>query len=131
MSHNERWFEAKLQEFREDVDFSVEELVLDLTERIVAVMKDSGINRTELAKRLGVSKAFITKLLNGNPNLTIRTMVSIAKSLGCEVSIDICPEGLEVRRVFSPRKKMYRPSEFDKDVTCKPSGADGRYASAA
>jgi len=42
-----------------------------------------------LAQRLGVSKAFVTKLLNGNPNLTIKTMVAIAGALECTLLIDI------------------------------------------
>jgi len=59
------------------------------TEQVVASMEAQGISRAELAKRLGVSKAFITKLLNGNPNLTIKTMVSLAKTLDCDLSIDL------------------------------------------
>jgi transcriptional regulator with XRE-family HTH domain len=131
MMNTERWFDEKLQEFRKDVDFSTEELILDLTERITAAMNTLGINRAELAKRLGVSKAFVTKLLNGNPNMTVRTMVSIAKSLGCDVTIDICPEDLELTRVYRPRAKAFDRSGFSEDVTCKPVVVDNTYASAA
>jgi transcriptional regulator with XRE-family HTH domain len=131
MMNTERWFEEKLQAFRNDVDFSTEELILDLTERIVFVMKTIGINRAELARRLGVSKAFVTKLLNGNPNLTVRTMVSIAKSLGCNVTIDICPEDLETTRVYRPRTTAFGRDEFSEDVAYKPAVVDNNYASAA
>jgi transcriptional regulator with XRE-family HTH domain len=131
MMSTEKWFEEKFQEFRKDVDFNTEELILDLTERITATMNTLGVNRAELARRLGVSKAFVTKLLNGNPNMTVRTMVSVAKSLGCDVIIDICPEDLELTRVYRPRAKAFDRSEFSEDFTCKSVVTDSTYASAA
>jgi len=51
----EKWFKDKLEAFREDAEFYAEELILDLTEQIVAAMKELGVNRTELAARMGVS----------------------------------------------------------------------------
>lgn len=85
----ERWFEEQLDKFKDDVEFLTEKVILDFTEQVVACMEKRGINRAELAKRLGVSKAFITKLLNGNPNLTIKTMVSLAKTLDCDLNIGL------------------------------------------
>lgn len=88
----EKWFKDKLETFREDAEFYAEELILDLTEQIVAAMKELGVNRTELAARMGVSKAFVTKLLRGNTNVTLKTMASLARSLGCNVNIEVCPK---------------------------------------
>src|ERR1700687_2475488 len=85
----EKWFREKLDEFQDDPEFRTEEVILDFTEKVVAAMRERGMNRVELAQRLGVFKAFVTKLLNGNPNLTIRTMVSIADALECKLLIDI------------------------------------------
>jgi len=84
-----KWFKEKLDQFKDDVEFLTEKTILDFTEQVVASMEAQGISRAELAKRLGVSKAFITKLLNGNPNLTIKTMVSLAKTLGCDLNIGL------------------------------------------
>ncbi len=129
--NTEKWFKEKFQEFRDDADFYTEELILDLTEQIVAIMRNEGINRTELAKRLNVSKAFITKILNGNPNLTLRTMASLAKSLGCNINIDICPEGFEVLKMYRNSRKIFNPAQFTKEVEIKPQTKDGFYESAA
>jgi len=85
----EKWFKEKLDTFNYDVEFQTEKVILDFTEQVVLFMEKQEMSRADLAKRLGVSKAFVTKLLNGNPNLTIKTMVNIAKTLGCELSIDI------------------------------------------
>jgi len=85
------WFTDKLNEFESDQEFRTEKVIIDFTEKVVAAMRERDMSRVELALRLGVSKAFVTKLLNGNPNLTIRTMVSLAAALECELLVDIQP----------------------------------------
>jgi len=111
-----KWFQEKLEKFKDDIEFLTEKVILDFTEQVIAYMKQNGINRAELAKRLGVSKAFITKLLNGNPNLTIKTMVSLAKTLDCDINIEFAPEGFEVRRFYISPAKAFNASEFTEDV---------------
>lgn len=83
----EKWFTQKLDEFKGDVEFRTEEVILEITERVVELMKKENINRTELAKRLGVSKPFISKLLNGNPNMRLKTMVSLSMALKYDLNI--------------------------------------------
>ena len=85
------WFTDKLKEFETDQEFRTEEVIIAFTEKVVAAMRERDMSRVELAQRLGVSKAFVTKLLNGNTNLTIRTMVSLAAALECELLVDIQP----------------------------------------
>jgi antitoxin component HigA of HigAB toxin-antitoxin module len=83
------WFSDKLDRFSDDPEFQIEEMVLDFTEKLVAKMQEQKVSRAELAKRLDVSKTFITKLLNGNPNMTIKSMVAIATMLDCRLNLDI------------------------------------------
>ena len=87
--HVKSWFTDKLDNFADDPEYLTEEAILDFTEKLVAKMQELKVSRTELAKRLDVSKAFVTKLLNGNPNMTIKTMVSISNVLGCKLNLDI------------------------------------------
>lgn len=111
----EKWFKDKLEAFREDAEFYAEELILGLTEQIVAAMKELGVNRTELAARMGVSKAFVTKLLRGNTNVTLKTMASLARSLGCNVNIEVCPKDVELAiKLYktSPKRKDLSPGRF-------------------
>jgi len=87
--NSEEWFKEKLDKFKDDVDFLTEKAILGFTEQLVSHMEKNGITRAELARRLNVSKAFVTKLLNGNPNLTIKTMVSLARILDCDLKVDL------------------------------------------
>lgn len=96
----ENWFGKLLEEYKDDVDFITEGIVLNLNEKIVSKMKDLRISRADLARKLGVTKAFVTKLLNGNHNLTVKTMVSIARALESDLTLDLCPRGFEQKRVI-------------------------------
>jgi len=130
-----KWFKDKLEKFKDDPVYITEGIVLELNEKIVLKMEELNINRTELAERLGVKKPFVTKLLNGNHNLTVKTMVSIAQALECELVLDICPKGFErfERRVLyhkttpaqdlSEYKKIVKPEMGEEE--------DERYAGVA
>jgi len=117
------WFTEKLDTFANDPEFLAEEAILEFTEKLVAKMQEQKVSRAELAKRLDVSKAFVTKLLNGNPNMTIKTMVSIAAVLDCRLNLDIYNSGYRAVNLYTPDNKSF--SHFN------PRGYEEEYASAA
>jgi len=123
----EKWYKEKLREFRDDVDFLTETAIIDFTEKIVNKMQKMGMSRADLAGKLGVSKPFITKVLNGNPNLTIRSMVAIARALDCDLNLEMCPKGFEIR-TFAVAKKI-DTGKFTESFN--PVVGEGEYASAA
>ncbi|MGB3478555.1 MAG: helix-turn-helix transcriptional regulator [bacterium] len=71
-----------------DADFFLEELRIDIIEKINIVMKKYKISKADLARRLGTSRAYITKLFSMNINLTLKSMVQIANAVGMRISID-------------------------------------------
>ena len=65
---------------------SQEELILEVTETICDLLENEKISRKELADRLGKTKGFVSQLLNGGRNLTLRTVADILHVLGYKVS---------------------------------------------
>lgn len=55
--------------------------ILEFTESLTAAMEAQGVSRADLARRLGVSAAYVTKMLRGNANFTLRSMVRAARAL--------------------------------------------------
>ena len=84
----ETWLNNLLADFRDDPDYIAEHAILDFTEKLDSKMKEMKVSRAELARRLGVSKAFVTKVFNGNPNMTIKTMVTILHALDSRLYMD-------------------------------------------
>ena len=88
--------EEYLKEYKSDPDFVAEELAIDITERINVIMERKGLNKQKIARLLNVSKSYISKLLNGNPNMTIKTLAKITVAL--DENIIIVPK--EKNEVF-------------------------------
>src|SRR5262245_3391892 len=64
--------------------YQQERAIYEVTELIESVMQDKGISRTELAVLLGRNKSWVTQLLDGEANKTIRTVADVFAVLGCE-----------------------------------------------
>ena len=60
------------------VTYAQESLIVDVTEEIWSAMSAQNVSKSDLAKRLGKSKAFVTQVLNGGRNMTLRTLSDIA-----------------------------------------------------
>lgn len=62
--------------------FTQEQLIVDAAEEIWAAMEAKKLSKVELATALGKSKAFVSQILTGSRNMTLRTLADIAFSLG-------------------------------------------------
>lgn len=101
-----------------------EELILEVTEVLCGLLEQERISRKELAERLGKTKGFISQLLNGGRNLTLRTVADILHVLGYKVTLQPVKEGRQRQkgnviefktRQILPKKKFiqsWRPLEI-------------------
>ena len=96
------WMKEKIERYKDTFDFKLENLILDITEEVCRAMEEKGIGRAELAEKMGVSRAFISKLLNGTPNLTIKTLMKIAVVLDREMSVRMPPAGFTTHHLYVP-----------------------------
>jgi transcriptional regulator with XRE-family HTH domain len=89
-----------------------EELILEVTETLCELLEHENISRKGLADRLGKTKGFISQLLNGGRNLTLRTVADILHVLGYRASLTPVKEGkqrqeanvMELRTTYIPPK---------------------------
>lgn len=64
-----------------------ERLILDASELVYEMMELRGINRAELARRTGTTRGFITQVLSGSRNMTLRTLADFAHTLGFRITL--------------------------------------------
>ncbi len=69
-----------------------EELIVEVTEALASALRSSGLTQTELAARLEKTKGFVSQILGGGTNLTLRTLADVAGALGCKVEVQLRPE---------------------------------------
>jgi len=102
-----------------------ESLILEATEMLSELIEESGENRKALAEKLGRSKGFVTQILSGDRNMTLRTLADFAFALEHRVKVKAAPlveqgdggealgsEGRVMARVFpAAEERIDRPSE--------------------
>jgi plasmid maintenance system antidote protein VapI len=73
---------------------------LVITNRLIELMEEQGVSRSELAKRMGVQPSRVTAMLSGTSNLTIDTLVRAGLALGAELHQTFVATGSQVKWVI-------------------------------
>jgi len=80
-----------MDQYLEDAEFAKlmaqGDLIMEVTETLCELLEKEKVSRKELAERLGKTKGFVSQLLNGGRNLTLRTVADILHVLGYKVSV--------------------------------------------
>jgi len=66
-------------------------------------MEEQGVSRAELARRLGSSKAYVTKVMSADANFTLTTLTRLAMALGGQVHVRIADPKKKARRQEAPQ----------------------------
>jgi predicted XRE-type DNA-binding protein len=82
------------------IDYKHELAVSAFTNDVARLMTDQGISQSELARRLGVSRARVSQLMQHASSPTLRTMVEVANVLGCDVMPGLAPCGFRPARLY-------------------------------
>lgn len=99
----EKWADESPQNRRL---YAQEGLILKITEEIWSAMERRGINKQNLAEKLGTGKSHVSQLLNGGRNMTLRTLADIAGALNQH--IEIMFHNSEEEALWKPMGRMIR-----------------------
>jgi hypothetical protein len=107
---------AKLDELLKDPEyrrvFQQEKLILEVTEAVCRVMDETRTSRSVLAKLLGRTKGYITQLLSGRRNLTLRTWADMMTALGHEARVTVQPLTYQVTFTITPETEGDVPQRW-------------------
>lgn len=118
------WFREEWERAKDSFWYKLESLELEVTEKILEIMEQKGMSRSELAQRLGVSKAAVSKLLNSGSNMTLKRLLSISEVLEHDLTVNLVPTGQQIRDEvvqYNPRSES-KGFRFDMSDF---NGADG------
>ncbi|MCG5514335.1 helix-turn-helix domain-containing protein [Ectothiorhodospira shaposhnikovii] len=59
-----------------------ERLITQVTEALWQEMEEAGVNKADLAARMGTTRGYISQILSGSRNMTLRTLADICFALG-------------------------------------------------
>lgn len=74
-------------------DYWREAAIIGFTEGLCRRMEEKKISKAELARRMGTSRAYVTRLLGGDANFTLGTMVKLALAVDGALHVRIGDQG--------------------------------------
>ncbi len=111
-------FSALYAKLEKTPAYQAEKLAVAFLAELNAFMVARGLSNAELARRAGVSPAYITKVFRGPSNLSIETLTKLADAVGCKVHLHVANHDAGVRwfdvhqsgafqREFSPHAAQF------------------------
>jgi len=85
----------------EPLEYWVDAATFGFEDDLERLLERRGMSRAELAREYGSSTAFISKVLNGSTNYTLKTMARLGRAVGGVLQVRLVHEDDEVVRVLS------------------------------
>jgi len=85
-------FDDLFNEAQKTDSYWTQETILKFTNQLYRLLKKKDISKKQFADKLGTSQAYITKVLRGDANFTIETMVKLTRALDGGLEIQIIPQ---------------------------------------
>ncbi len=109
-------FFATGKEFTADEkrEFAREELIYNVAEDVLVALEDLGVSKSDLAEKLGKSKAYVSQLLSGARNMTLSTFSDICFVLDRKPSVSISEAKInEVGEFLEGIEALWESSSLD------------------
>ena len=113
------WLDARLVDEAARLEFECERYLQETTTALAVAIEDSGFTQAQIGQRLGKSAAFVSQVLSGRRNCTLKTIAEVAWAAGARldtrwsvmqptISVD---DGTMQSSVISIRKFVFQPRE--------------------
>lgn len=77
-------FETLFTELEEKDEYHVEGMKIEIAEQIYRLMERKHVSQSDLARKLGKNRAYISRIMKGKTNFTIETIVKIGRRLDAD-----------------------------------------------
>ena len=72
-------------------EYWIETLQNEIFRQVYQYMDKENLNQSQLAKKLGVSKGYISQILNGNFNFTLKKLIELSIKIGVVPDLNFIP----------------------------------------
>ena len=86
-----------IESSKEKDSYWVERAKFDFAMDLVGLLHKSGLSNSDFAERINVKAPYVSKVLRGDENLTIQTMVKLVRALKGKLNIHVSEENYHVR----------------------------------
>lgn len=100
-------FKKLFEAARKTDEYWVEKSMLDFICELHAEMTRQGKTIPDLAATIKSSPVYITKVLEGETNLTIKSMVKLSHALGCRLHLQMAPDAYKGSWIHAATKPSH------------------------
>ncbi len=90
---------------KEALEFAIEELRADVQYEVLRAMKQAGMSQADLARKLGVSQAWVSQMLGDDANLTVESLAKVFLALGGQCHFSARPLEAHFAQAFGDSSK--------------------------
>lgn len=109
-------FSSLFDDESRDIEYWEERAKIEFAEEMLRRMEQEGVSRAELARRMGTSPAYVTKILRGTTNFTLESMVRVSRALKSDLLVHMSPEGARTHW-FDEITFAVQPTTVEVDVS--------------
>ena len=115
---NKDWFQEQFEELENEPGYIAAGLMIEINEKLFLRMKELGLSQRDLAKAIGKSQPYVSKILNRGTNMTLETLALFAVALEMEVKApELVPKPrAEVKKVVKKQHLTLIRSLKNEDV---------------
>ena len=106
---NSNFFATMFAEAEGRDEFHVAGVKIEIAEQIYRMMEKRNITQSDLARKLGKNRAYISKILKGTTNFTVETLVLIGRKLEAEWDFQLTDVERPEKQVYVMEYGSYKP----------------------
>ena len=118
------WIARRLRDPEEAKAFNRARVKLEAATGVIELMDSEDVNQADLARRIGKSRSFVSKILSGEQNLTLETLADLYHALGRSVHFTLTDNERDPGAVRNPKTETRPPVDLaptaDSDDASKP-----------
>lgn len=122
------YFDAHVSGDEDRRRYAQNSLIVDTAIAINAALESREWSQKDLATRLGRTEGFVSQILSGGANLTLRTLADVAYGLDCVVNVTLQPSALVGSSMLTRTQTVWTPVTLE---DAPPKAADTQLALAA
>lgn len=78
-----------VKNLRQEPDYWLEGIQNEIFRQVEAYLEANQLTQTQFAEELGVSKGYVSQILSGNTNLSMKKLVELFLSIGLGVELKV------------------------------------------
>ena len=77
------------EDMRNNAEYDTQAALLEYISKVHRALAQLGMNDAELARQMGVTRSYVSRILNAPPNLTVMSLGKLAHALGGKLRITL------------------------------------------